>query len=126
MSGIGPSRLDARRSDSDVFVLDVRPEAQYREGRIPGGSNTPVYRELRGGNPDALDAHLNVVPDDAEIVTVCKAGIVARRATEYPEDAGYSATTLTGGHSGWRQYEGKTLPYRIASFLQPVVGRHRE
>ncbi|MFB6121485.1 MAG: rhodanese-like domain-containing protein [Halobacteriaceae archaeon] len=121
MRRIGPSRLDDRRSDGHVFVLDVRPEQAYRENHIPGSANAPVYHELRQGNLDALDPHLSRIPDDMEVITVCKAGVVARTATEYLDEAGYTAATLTGGYSGWRQYERNTALYRIASFLGKIV-----
>ncbi|MGB9985516.1 rhodanese-like domain-containing protein [Salarchaeum japonicum] len=123
MSSIGPARLDERRADGDVFVLDIRPEQDYLESHIPESANAPVYHELRGGNVDALDPHLSALPDDTEIVTVCKAGIVARNATDYLDEAGYTATTLTGGYTGWRQYEQNTVPYRIVAFLQNIVSR---
>lgn len=121
MRSIGPSRLDERRSEGDVFVLDIRPEQEYRENHIPGSANAPVYHELQRGRLDALDSHLNAIPDDTEVVTVCKAGIVARKATGYLEEAGYTATTLTGGYSGWRQYERNTVLYRLASSLRKIV-----
>jgi len=121
MSSIGPSQLDNRLSDGDVFVLDIRPEQEYRENHISGSTNAPVYRDLQQGRLEALDTYLDRIPDDAEVVTVCKAGIVARKATEYLEDADYTATTLTGGYTGWRQYERNTVLYRIASLLRKIV-----
>jgi rhodanese-related sulfurtransferase len=121
MSNIGPSRLDERRSDGDVCILDIRPEGVYQEDHIPGSSNAPVYQELQQGNIDALDPHLKAIPDNTEVVTVCKAGIVARKATEYLEENGYTATTLTGGYTGWQQYERNTVLYRIVSFLRTVI-----
>lgn len=121
MSKIGPSRLDERRADDDVFVLDIRPEDSFHEANISGSYNAPVYHDLQQGDTDALDAHLSAIPDDMEVVTVCKAGIVAQRATEYLESEGYPATTLTGGFTGWRQYEQNTVLYRIASALRTLV-----
>ncbi|MFC6987807.1 rhodanese-like domain-containing protein [Haloplanus sp. GCM10025708] len=113
--------MDDRRSDDDVFVLDIRPELEYRENHISGSINAPVYRDLQQGRIEALDSHLARIPDDTEVVTVCKAGIVARKATEHLEDAGYTATTLTGGYTGWRQYERNTVLYRIISVLRKIV-----
>lgn len=121
MSKIGPSRLDERRTDDAVFVLDIRPEDSYHEANISGSYNAPAYHELQQGNTDALDAHLGEIPDDAEVITVCKAGIVAQRATDYLEAEGYSATTLTGGFTGWRQYEQNTVLYRVVSSLRKLV-----
>lgn len=121
MSSIGPSRLDDRLSEGDVFILDIRPEAEYRENHIPGSTNAPVYHELQQGRVDALNPYLSSIPDETEVVTVCKAGVVARKATEYLEESGYTATTLTGGYAGWRQYEGNTVLYRIAASLRKIV-----
>lgn len=121
MSKIGPSRLDDRRADGDVFVLDIRPEDSYHGANISGSYNAPVYHELQLGNTDALVGHLSEIPDNVEIVTVCKAGIVAQKATEYLESEGYTATTLTGGFTGWRQYEQNTVLYRIVSSLRKLI-----
>jgi rhodanese-related sulfurtransferase len=117
MSKIGPAGLDDRRGDDDVFILDIRPEDNYHEAQISGSYNAPVYHDLREGNTDALATHLSEIPDGEEVVTVCKAGIVAQNATEYLEAEGYTATTLTGGFTGWRQYEKNTVLYRLVSFL---------
>lgn len=121
MRSIGPSRLDTRRSDGDVYILDIRPEGAYQEAHIPGSSNAPVYQELQQGRIDALHPYLKAIPDNTEVVTVCKAGIVARKATEYLEEEGYTATTLTGGYTGWQQYERNTVLYRIVSSFRKVI-----
>jgi rhodanese-related sulfurtransferase len=123
MSGIGPARLDERLSDEDdpVFVLDVRPADDYEADHVPGSHSAPVYHDLQQGDVDALAPHLDAVPGDAAVVTVCKAGVVARRATTYLNDEGYTARTLTGGYAGWRQYEENTVLYRLAALLRRVV-----
>lgn len=121
MSTIGPSELDDRRANRDVFVLDIRPADGYEQGHIDGSYNAPVYHELRGGETDALDPYLDDIPSNAEVVTVCKAGVVARTATDRLEAAGFSATTLAGGYAGWRQYEGNTLLYRLLSGVRRLV-----
>jgi rhodanese-related sulfurtransferase len=120
VSKIRPSELDDRLSE--VFVLDVRPDEDYRDGHIDGSHNAPVYHDLRSGDHAALDDHLDEVPADAEVVTVCKAGVVAEKATGRLREQGYEATTLSGGYTGWRHYEGNTLVYRVASFLRGLVG----
>lgn len=117
MTRLLPAELDDRLDDADTFVLDIRPRDAYRQDRVDGSENIPVYDDLRGGNDDALLENLDRVPDDREIVTVCKMGIVAKRATRLLEEEGYDALTLAGGMSGWRGYQDETLLYRIRSLL---------
>jgi rhodanese-related sulfurtransferase len=117
MSKVGPARLAELHSTDEVFVLDIRPEADYRQGHIEGSYNAPVYHDLQHGRSDALEPHLDALPEDAEIVTVCKAGVVARKATAYLDSNGYDATTLSGGYTGWRHYEKNTLLYRITALF---------
>ncbi|MFB6104600.1 MAG: rhodanese-like domain-containing protein [Halobacteriaceae archaeon] len=119
MPGIGPATLDERLDA--VFVLDIRPAEDYDDGHIPTSYNAPVYEALQRGDIAALEEHLGVLPDDREVVTVCKAGLVARRATTYLETEGYPARTLTGGYAGWRQYEADTFLYRVVAAVGRLV-----
>ncbi|WP_158055817.1 rhodanese-like domain-containing protein [Halorussus halophilus] len=128
MSKITPSELGDRvasdgpkSNDDDIFVLDVRPEGNYRSRHIEGSYNAPVYHDLRGGDTDSLDDHLSEIPADQTVVTVCKAGVVAKRATNHLESEGYDSVTLSGGMKGWRHYEDDTLVYRMASFVRSLL-----
>lgn len=118
MSKIRPSELDDRLSSDDVFVLDVRPRENYQNRHIDGSYNAPVYHDLRSGDTAALDDHLDRIPDDGEVVTVCKAGVVAQKAASHLREQGYDATTLSGGFTGWRHYDDNTLVYRVTSAIR--------
>jgi len=117
MSKIRPDDLDTRPEDEQPFVLDIRPREAYQAQHIDGSHNLPVYDDLRSGDEDALRQRLEELPRDQEIVTVCKRGMVAKRATRILVDEGYEATTLAGGMSGWRGYQSGTLGYKIRSLL---------
>ncbi|MFB6155022.1 MAG: rhodanese-like domain-containing protein [Haloferacaceae archaeon] len=122
MSRIRPPELESRlESGEEPYVLDVRPEADYRAERIEGSHNVPVYGALRDGDDDALRRQLDGVPRDREVVTVCKAGIVARRATSVLREEGYDAVTLTGGMRGWTGYQNGSFRYRVLSALWRLV-----
>ncbi|MFC5278359.1 rhodanese-like domain-containing protein [Halorubrum rubrum] len=122
MNAIRPDELDERLADGNAdgngeepFVLDIRPADAYESGAIDGSHNLPVYGDLRGGDESALRARLEEIPRDREVVTVCKMGIVARRATRVLEEEGYDARTLAGGMSGWNGYRAGSLGYTLRS-----------
>ncbi|MFC7139892.1 rhodanese-like domain-containing protein [Halosimplex aquaticum] len=121
MGNIGPSQLDDRRSEKSVFILDIRPQTDYQQGHIEGSFNAPVYDDLQRGDTHALDSFLNKIPSETVVVTVCKAGIAAQKATNYLRDQGYNAMTLNGGYTGWRHYTEGTLVYRGLSLLRQLI-----
>ena len=122
MSKISPPDVDEKLSNGEaLFVLDVRPRQAYQRAHIEGSHNVPVYDDLRRGDVDALRDHLEEIPADVPVVTVCKAGVVARRATATLEEDGYDATTLAGGMRGWNGYQNGTLGYRISSVLRRLL-----
>jgi rhodanese-related sulfurtransferase len=119
MTRIRPAELDARLASGgdEPFVLDIRPRESYRAGAIDNSHNVAVYTELRRGNEAALRDQLDALPQEGEIVVVCKMGIVAKRATSVLREEGYDASTLLGGMSGWRGYQNGSLGYRLRSLL---------
>jgi len=117
MSSIRPAELAARLDEDGPFLLDIRPEGSYRDRHIEGSTNVPVYGDLRAGDEAALRDRLDEVPDDREVVTVCKQGVVAKRATKVLDDEGYDAATLKGGMGGWHGYQHDTLGYKLRSLL---------
>ena len=122
MARILPPDLEDRLAEGDrPFLLDIRPEADYRADAIDGSHNVPVYDDLRGGDEAALRDHLNEIPDDSEVVVVCKMGVVAKRGTRILEEEGYDAATLAGGMSGWNGYLNGSLSYRLRSFVWRLI-----
>ena len=116
MSTVRPAEVDERlQSGDDPFLLDIRPTTSDQRAAIDGSYNLPVYGDLRGGNDDALRDQLAEIPQDRDVVVVCKMGIVAKRATALLESAGYDAQTLAGGMSGWTGYQRGSLGYTLRS-----------
>lgn len=89
------SRLD------DVFVVDIRPTYSYEEEHIVGSHNLPIYDQLSGGNFIGLDASLNEIPKEQEIVIVCFSGSKAELAATHLRKRGYDAKRMVGGIGGW-------------------------
>ncbi|WP_332898068.1 MBL fold metallo-hydrolase [Haladaptatus sp. CMSO5] len=103
MSNITPSEVSARLRDGDgnLHVLDIRNRDEYEEWHIEGSHNIPVYNSLSAGQTQALRSRLSEIPDDAEIATVCIAGIVSQKAAAVLRDEGYDAKSMEGGMRGW-------------------------
>lgn len=118
MSKITPKTLDTRLSaESDIFVLDIRSAESFEQGSIAGSHNISVYSDLQRGDEAPLRERLNEIPEDHQVIVVCKAGIVARRAASVLVDEGYEAVTLLGGMSGWNGYQNDTVGYKLRSVL---------
>jgi glyoxylase-like metal-dependent hydrolase (beta-lactamase superfamily II) len=82
-----------------VTVLDVRPEDQRTEWRIPGSLHFDAYGALKAKDPNAMEGA--DVPEDRPVVTVCAAGNSSAVAAEQLRERGYEALTLEGGMKSW-------------------------
>ena len=80
--------MDDHYGDDDVLLLDVRDEALYQRGTIPGAVNIPI-----GRIGDLLD-----LPMDKTIYVFCQADEFSREVVEILTDAGYDAADLKGGY----------------------------
>lgn len=96
---ISPETVAERRDD--LFILDVRNEADYEEWSIDGSHNVPVYDELLDEDFAGLEDALPALPMDEAIAVVCVAGITSARAAQFLRDRGYEARTVTGGMGGY-------------------------
>lgn len=116
MSLLRPDELDERLGTAnEPFLLDIRPQSDYRSNAIDGSHNVPVYDDLGRGDESSLRSRLDEIPADEEVVVVCKMGIVAKRATDVLTEEGYDAVTLAGGMSGWNGYIKGSIGYKLRS-----------
>lgn len=95
--GMTPGALKAAlRSDrKDLVILDVRTEAEYRAGHVPGARHLPVDR-LRAGLPllEGMKEH--------EVVCVCASGKRSAIAAVRLKAAGFPTVhNLWGGMMFW-------------------------
>jgi glyoxylase-like metal-dependent hydrolase (beta-lactamase superfamily II) len=82
-----------------VTVLDVRPEDQRTEWRIPGSVHFDSYDALKAKDPDAMKGA--ELPEGQPVVTVCAAGNSSALAAEQLRGRGLEAYTLEGGMKAW-------------------------
>src|SRR5215210_1787952 len=92
---VDATELMERLTVGSVIVLDVRPEEEYRAGHIPGALSVPV---------DALEAALQTLPRDREIVAYCRGPycVFSDEAVAVLRSHGYRARRLRQGLPDWR------------------------
>jgi rhodanese-related sulfurtransferase len=91
--------IAAQKAGEKVLVLDVRTEAEYAKGHVPGALNIPH---------DVLPARLSEVKDRRpdRVVVYCESGRRAGMAEETLREAGVENVELLEGHmKEWRTRE---------------------
>jgi rhodanese-related sulfurtransferase len=84
-----------RQRARDVFLLDARPEREFRAGHIPGAVNIPL---------EELEARLHVLPVDQEIIAYCRGPycVFSDEAVAVLLANGYRARRFSLGFPDWR------------------------
>lgn len=92
---ISREQLRERLDRGDVVVIDVRPEAEYAAGHVPGAVNIP---------PDQLDGLLDDLPRDRDVVAYCRGPycVFADDAVRRLRRHGRQALRLEDGLPEWR------------------------
>ena len=80
---------DALSEREDVILLDVRTEAEYRNGHIPGARNIPLD-ELRG--------RLEELDREKILYVNCQSGLRSYLACRILSQQGFSCKNLAGGY----------------------------
>ena len=79
---------------SGAFVLDVRTQEEWNEFHAPNTTLIPL---------DQLPARISEVPQDREIVVVCRSGNRSQQGRDILLNAGFKqVTSMTGGLNEWR------------------------
>ncbi len=92
------SRLEA---GEPVSVVDIRETAEHEAWNIQGSRNLAVYDALRRDHVEPLIQKAADLPRGAPVVTVCRMGIVSRKAAAVLRTLGFDAASLAGGMRGW-------------------------
>lgn len=76
------------------FLLDVRSEAEFAKGHVPGAINISI---------ETLRERLNELPRNRKIAAYCKVGQRGYLATRVLLQHGFDAANLSGGYTTWLQ-----------------------
>ena len=79
-------------SSTPPFVVDVREPSEYATGHISGAKLVPLGQ---------LEARMDELPKDRQILCVCASGSRSSMATRRLAQAGYDVVNLRGGMMGW-------------------------
>jgi glyoxylase-like metal-dependent hydrolase (beta-lactamase superfamily II)/rhodanese-related sulfurtransferase len=82
-----------------VFILDIRPEDQREEWKIPGSNHLDAYQRLNAGDASVLNEIK--IPNNMPVVTVCAAGRTSQLAANELAKKGIEVYSLEGGMKGW-------------------------
>lgn len=95
LAPIASDELLARLRDDTVTLIDVRPEAEYRAGHLPGARNVPLAE---------LEARLRELPDDREVIAYCRGPycVLSFEAVHLLRKRGVTARRLRDGLPEWR------------------------
>ena len=91
---ISDKELLRRIEKGDIYIIDVRPEEEYRSGHIKNAESVPNR---------SIKDRIRDLPSDREIVAYCRGPLclMADEAVTYLRQKGYSAYKLEDGYSGW-------------------------
>ncbi len=98
LEGMEPVSLDelrARLREGDFVLLDVRDEAEYRQGHLPGAIHIAS---------DRLEASLSQLPADREIIAYCRGRycILSSEAVALLRRRGFRSRRLKDGYAEWK------------------------
>lgn len=82
-------------SGKPPFIVDVREPSEYRTGYIPEAKLLPLGE---------LEARMDELPKDRQILCVCASGARSAMAAHRLAKAGFDALNLRGGMMSWSQH----------------------
>lgn len=89
------TELDYMLNQDNIVLLDVRPEAEYKQDHITGAVSMPV---------EDIVARLKELSKSKEIVAYCRGPfcVLADQAVRILQEAGYSVRRLDKGYPEWK------------------------
>jgi rhodanese-related sulfurtransferase len=84
--------VDPTGVPADAVMLDVREPDEWQAGHIEGALHIPLAD---------LPSRLAELPEDGDLVVVCRSGARSARAVSWLAQNGHDAVNLEGGMGAW-------------------------
>ena len=84
--------IDVAAIPADAHLLDVREPIEWLAGHIEGAQHIPM---------NEVPTRLTEIPEEGEIVVICKGGGRSAQVTAYLAEHGRRAVNLSGGMIAW-------------------------
>lgn len=78
----------------DLVVLDVREDDEWQAGHIEDAFHIPLMQ---------VPQRFSELPEDAQVLVVCKVGGRSSQATAFLQAQGRNAVNLAGGMLAWER-----------------------
>lgn len=92
---LDPTTVNQIRERADVLLIDVREQAEYDAGHIPGITLIPM---------GDIANRLAEIPKDKTVVVSCQSGRRSNQVATFLQEQGYTNIhDLQGGFSAWQQ-----------------------
>jgi len=83
--------------EQDVLVIDVREPFEWEAGHAPGAHHIPLGE---------LGERQHELPEDQQILVICRSGARSRMVTDALNEANYPAANVDGGMGAWQAVGG--------------------
>jgi len=84
----------AAKRQAGAFILDVRQPEEWADAHIPGSTLIPLGE---------LENRMNELPQNKEIVVVCRSGNRSAQGRDILKQAGFNqVTSMAGGLNEWK------------------------
>ncbi|MCH5226224.1 MAG: rhodanese-like domain-containing protein [Muribaculaceae bacterium] len=90
-----PSEFSKAIKEPDIFLLDVRPLADYEKAHIEGAHHLDV------ASPDFKEEAIRTLPKNETIAVYCNTGKRSALAQQQLEELGYKVINLDQGITSW-------------------------
>jgi rhodanese-related sulfurtransferase len=88
---VGPEEADGLMG-AGALLLDVREDYEWDAGHVTGAAHIPLGH---------LAERVDELPDDRQVVVVCRTGVRSARAAAFLVASGIDAVNLAGGMRAW-------------------------